>query len=83
MTALILGFGIILLGEGERNTRLVTACNDLNDVFMQMYGDDPEVITDWCVLSAEVRSLLQTGRRSSVHSRWYFWLLMYATSSMQ
>lgn len=35
VTALILGFGIILLGEGERNTRLVTACNDLNDVFMK------------------------------------------------
>ncbi len=35
VTALILGFGIILLEEGERNTRLVTACNDLNDVFMK------------------------------------------------
>ena len=35
VTALVLGFGIILLGEGERNTRLVTACNDLNDVFMK------------------------------------------------
>ena len=35
VTALILGFGITLLGEGERNTRLVTACNDLNDVFMK------------------------------------------------
>ena len=35
VTALILGFGIILLREGERNTRLVTACNDLNDVFMK------------------------------------------------
>ena len=35
VTALIPGFGIILLGEGERNTRLVTACNDLNDVFMK------------------------------------------------
>lgn len=33
--ALILGFGIILLGEGERNVRIVTACNDLNDIFMK------------------------------------------------
>ena len=34
VTALILGFGIILLGE-EKNTRIITACKDLNDVFMK------------------------------------------------
>ena len=32
--ALIIGFAIILVGE-EKNTRIITACNDLNDVFMK------------------------------------------------
>ena len=32
--ALLIGFAIILVGE-ERNTRIITACNDLNDVFMK------------------------------------------------
>ena len=31
--ALLIGFAIILVGE-EKNTRIITACNDLNDVFM-------------------------------------------------
>ena len=30
-------------------------------MYFEMYGDDPEVITDWCVLSAESGHLLQTG----------------------
>ena len=32
--ALLIGFAIILVGE-EKNTRIITACNDLNDVFMK------------------------------------------------
>lgn len=32
--ALLIGFTIILVGE-EKNTRIITACNDLNDVFMK------------------------------------------------
>ena len=32
--ALLLGFAIIMIGE-EKNTRVVRACNDLNDVFMK------------------------------------------------
>lgn len=32
--ALLLGFAIIMIGE-EKNTRVVNACNDLNDVFMK------------------------------------------------
>lgn len=32
--ALLIGFVIILVGE-EKNTRIITACNDLNDVFMK------------------------------------------------
>ena len=32
--ALLIGFAIILVGE-EKNTRTITACNDLNDVFMK------------------------------------------------
>lgn len=32
--ALLVGFAIILVGE-EKNTRIITACNDLNDVFMK------------------------------------------------
>ena len=32
--ALLIGFAIILVGE-EINTRIITACNDLNDVFMK------------------------------------------------
>lgn len=32
--ALLIGFAIILVGE-EKNTRIITACNDLNDVFME------------------------------------------------
>ena len=31
---LLIGFAIILVGE-EKNTRIITACNDLNDVFMK------------------------------------------------
>lgn len=34
VTALLIGFAIILVGE-EKNTRIITACNDLNDVFMK------------------------------------------------
>ena len=33
--ALLIGFAIILVGE-EKNTRIITACNDLNDVCMEM-----------------------------------------------
>ena len=32
--ALLIGFAIILVGE-EKNTRIITACNDLNEVFMK------------------------------------------------
>ena len=32
--ALLIGFAIILVGE-EKNTRIITACHDLNDVFMK------------------------------------------------
>ena len=32
--ALLLGFAIIMIGE-QKNTRVVRACNDLNDVFMK------------------------------------------------
>lgn len=32
--ALLIGFAIILVGE-EKNTCIITACNDLNDVFMK------------------------------------------------
>lgn len=32
--ALLIGFAIILVGE-EKNTRIIIACNDLNDVFMK------------------------------------------------
>ena len=32
--ALLIGFAFILVGE-EKNTRIITACNDLNDVFMK------------------------------------------------
>ena len=32
--ALLIGFAIILVGE-EKNTRIIPACNDLNDVFMK------------------------------------------------
>ena len=32
--ALLIGFAIILVGQ-EKNTRIITACNDLNDVFMK------------------------------------------------
>lgn len=32
--ALLISFAIILVGE-EKNTRIITACNDLNDVFMK------------------------------------------------
>lgn len=32
--ALLIGFAIIFVGE-EKNTRIITACNDLNDVFMK------------------------------------------------
>lgn len=32
--ALLIGFAIILVGE-EKNTRIITACNNLNDVFMK------------------------------------------------
>ena len=32
--ALLIGFAIILVGE-EKNTRIITACNDLKDVFMK------------------------------------------------
>lgn len=32
--ALLIGFAIILVGE-EKNTRIITACNDLNDIFMK------------------------------------------------
>lgn len=32
--ALLIGFAIILVGE-EKNTRIITACNGLNDVFMK------------------------------------------------
>ena len=32
--ALLIGFAIILVGE-EKNIRIITACNDLNDVFMK------------------------------------------------
>lgn len=32
--ALLIGFAIILVGE-EKNTRIITLCNDLNDVFMK------------------------------------------------
>lgn len=32
--ALLIGFAIILVGE-EKNTHIITACNDLNDVFMK------------------------------------------------
>lgn len=32
--ALLIGFAIILVGE-EKNTRIITACNDLSDVFMK------------------------------------------------
>ena len=32
--ALLIGFAIILVGE-EKNTSIITACNDLNDVFMK------------------------------------------------
>jgi len=32
--ALLIGFAIIPVGE-EKNTRIITACNDLNDVFMK------------------------------------------------
>lgn len=32
--ALLIGFAIVLVGE-EKNTRIITACNDLNDVFMK------------------------------------------------
>lgn len=32
--ALLIGFAIILVGE-EKNTRIITACNDLNDVFIK------------------------------------------------
>ena len=32
--ALLIGFAIILVRE-EKNTRIITACNDLNDVFMK------------------------------------------------
>ena len=32
--ALLIGFAIILVGE-EKNSRIITACNDLNDVFMK------------------------------------------------
>ena len=32
--AVLIGFAIILVGE-EKNTRIITACNDLNDVFMK------------------------------------------------
>lgn len=32
--ALLIGFAIILVGEGK-NTRIIIACNDLNDVFMK------------------------------------------------
>ena len=32
--ALLIGFAIILVGE-EKNTRIITACNELNDVFMK------------------------------------------------
>ena len=35
--ALLIGFAIILVGE-EKNTRIITACNDLNDVFMKCMG---------------------------------------------
>lgn len=64
VTALILGFGIILLGEGERNTRLVTACNDLNDVFMKCMEMILKLspIGVFCLLSPVIAS---NGRRSS------------------
>ena len=32
--ALLIGFAIFLVGE-DKNTRIITACNDLNDVFMK------------------------------------------------
>ena len=34
ITIRLIGFAIILVGE-EKNTRIITACNDLNDVFMK------------------------------------------------
>ena len=41
--ALLIGFAIILVGE-EKNTRIITACNDLNDVLNEIFMKCMEMI---------------------------------------
>ena len=57
--ALLLGFSIIKLGE--KNIGIVKACNNINEIFMKMYGDDSEIVSNRCILSALSGSCKSNG----------------------
>ena len=48
--ALLLDFP--LLNLVRKNIGIVKACNNINENFHEMYGDDSEIVSNRCILSA-------------------------------